>query len=326
MNHVRSALVWRLDPWNPSYDSAIQLEDDESGAPEPADPFVETEDWRALEPEPSSRPSSITFVDGVQRVDTRVIGEDNGRLVYGAFASICVGAVLAVPEKPSVHPGTPLRVLALSDGVDSEPIEISCGRLTLSFKGQPTAACGPQATHDAIQTARRDAETRLAELLVAEGHPLVIVDGRLNLQPTRKTMVVGLVKSIHKQYLPETQQRILSELRCGTRTPIFRIPRDRSLYSWYIRLCIPRPVDHSWAGLVRIETLDTVGLAAAVRLADLTAQHLPDFASSPIRDPRAPQNLYPISALEDRLRRQLGDPDFIRRSIETHFYRTGVGA
>ena len=48
---------------------------------------------------------------------------------------------------------------------------------------------------------------------------------------------------------------------------------------------------------------------------------LPGFASSPIRDPRAPQNLYPIGALEDHLRRRMGDQEFIRRSIEAHLFQ-----
>jgi hypothetical protein len=98
------------------------------------------------------------------------------------------------------------------------------------------------------------------------------------------------------------------------------------VYSWYLRLANRRAIDHPWAGLVRIETSDAVGLTPAVQLADVTTQHLPDFASSPIRDPRAPQNLYPIGALEDRLRRQLGDADFIRRHIEMHFTREAAPA
>jgi hypothetical protein len=58
------------------------------------------------------------------------------------------------------------------------------------------------------------------------------------------------------------------------------------------------------------------GLAAAQRTADLTGAILPRFAPSPARDPRAPQNLFPIGALESVLRHRLGDPALVRRALE----------
>ena len=61
------------------------------------------------------------------------------------------------------------------------------------------------------------------------------------------------------------------------------------------------------AGIVRLEVAAHDGLEAALRLADLTSAALPRFAPRPGRDPRAPQNLFPISALENMLRHRLGD-------------------
>jgi hypothetical protein len=43
-------------------------------------------------------------------------------------------------------------------------------------------------------------------------------------------------------------------------------------------------------------------------------------------DARAPQNLYPIAALEALLHHELGDHEWIRRHIDLHFHRLGVGA
>ena len=51
-------------------------------------------------------------------------------------------------------------------------------------------------------------------------------------------------------------------------------------------------------------------------LVSAAASMLPRFASSPIRDPRAPQNLLPVGALEQEMKRRLGDPLMIRRAIE----------
>jgi len=41
------------------------------------------------------------------------------------------------------------------------------------------------------------------------------------------------------------------------------------------------------------------------------------LTSSEIKDPRAPQNLYPIAGLERELRRRLGNPQILHRSLRT---------
>jgi hypothetical protein len=55
-----------------------------------------------------------------------------------------------------------------------------------------------------------------------------------------------------------------------------------------------------------------------VDVADMLSHNLPRYASRPEHDPRAPQNLVPVGALEKRLRHELGDQTFIRRAIEDH--------
>jgi hypothetical protein len=318
-------LTLRLDPWTPTYESAVQLDDDEPGAPTDVAPFVETEDWKPMLPQFVDRPPTIAFVDGVQRIEMRVIGDSDGKMVYGAFASVAVGAVFVREGGCTVSGEMPMRVLALSDGETHPPMSIPCGLSTLEFVSRSThdtaAGTGLMAAQLAVQTARRDAEIRLGEALDEAGHEMVVVDGRLNWQPKRKAMVIGLVKTIHKRYLEGAQAAVIGKLPPKTRTPIFRIGRDRAVYSWYLRLTQHRVIDHPWAGVVRVETLESIGIEAAVRLADLTACHLPAFASSSMHDARAPQNLYPIGGLETQLRHTLGDHDWIRRHIEMHFAR-----
>ncbi len=70
------------------------------------------------------------------------------------------------------------------------------------------------------------------------------------------------------------------------------------------------------AGVVRVEIGAAVGIERAKALAVLAAGMLPRFASSPTRDPRAPQNLLPVGALEQEMRRRMGDMTLIRRAIE----------
>ncbi|MCH8051320.1 MAG: hypothetical protein IIC86_04810 [Chloroflexi bacterium] len=314
-------LTLRLDPWTPTYESALQIDEDETGPQPDVDPFVETDDWRAREPQFVERPRTIAFVDGVQRVEMRVIGDRDGKTVYGAFASVAVGAVFTREGGSEVAAETPLRILALADGETHPAVSIPCGEATLEFKSRPTAASGLSGVQEAVQSARREAEIALGERLDEQGHEMVVVDGRLNWQPKRKAMVIGLIKTIHKRYLDDEQAAVIATLAPRTRTPLFRIGRDRAVYSWYLRLTEGRAIDHAWAGVIRVETLETIGIEAAVKLADLTAYHLPTFASDSMHDPRAPQNLYPIGGLEDQLRHSLGDPEWIRRHIEMHFAR-----
>ena len=47
----------------------------------------------------------------------------------------------------------------------------------------------------------------------------------------------------------------------------------------------------------------------------LTARLLPPLASSPYKDPRAPQNLVPIGGLERELRHRLGDQHILYRAL-----------
>lgn len=322
-NQNPMSLNLRLDPWTPTYESAVQLDDDDGAAPGDVDPFVEETEWRPMMPQFVDRPRTIAFVDGVQRIEMRVIGDSDGKMIYGAFASVAVGAVFVREGGCTVAGETPMRVLALSDGETHPPMCIPCGQSVLEFVARSThetaSANGLMAAQLAVQNVRRDAEIRLGEALDEAGHEMVVVDGRLNWQPKRKAMVIGLVKTIHQRYLESAQAAVIGKLPPKMRTPIFRIGRDRAVYSWYLRLTQQRPIDHPWAGVVRVETLEAIGIEAAVRLADLTACHLPSFASSSMHDARAPQNLYPIGGLETQLRHTLGDHDWIRRHIEMHF-------
>jgi hypothetical protein len=94
-------------------------------------------------------------------------------------------------------------------------------------------------------------------------------------------------------------------------------------HSWYLRL--PCDVSHPWAGVVRCETAVDIGPERAIALADHLSAVLPRFASSPHKDPRAPQNLFPIAGLERELRRRLGDPLLIQRALREAAQRSRPG-
>jgi hypothetical protein len=80
-------------------------------------------------------------------------------------------------------------------------------------------------------------------------------------------------------------------------------------------------LDNSLAGVVRVEVSAVIGASEAIRLADISTALLPRFATKPAWDPRAPQNLYPVAALESRLHNRMGDREFIRRCIAVHMHK-----
>jgi uncharacterized protein len=320
----------KIDPWAASYESALQIDDDEPRTDVPVDPKVETEDWHPIQPPPARQPESVAFIDGVQRVELRVVGEEDGKLVYGAFCSIAAGAAVMRPGASAFGPGISRRIVALGGGLLPEPWTVPCGTADIHFQPESSPDSGPDAWQGPVRNVRRQIEKRLGEQMLKEGHPLVAVDGRLTFQPSRTSHAIGIAKSIRTMYLKPPHSAILAQLQRGTRTPVFAIQYGEdgadAFYSWYVRLSDPRLMDHGWAGIVQVETSARIGVEAAVRLADLTAAWLPAFASEHYRDARAPQNMLPIGALEQRLRHELGDHEWIRRNLEACFRRKGETA
>jgi hypothetical protein len=146
-------LTLRLDPWTPSYESALQVEEDEGYAAE-VDTSVETGDWQPIQPQFVDRPKTIAFVDGVQRIEQRLIGDEDGRTIYGAFASIAVGASIVTDARCELRAEAPVRVLGLSDGSSHSPVSVPCGTATLDFRPESTHVSGVGALPK-LQNARR---------------------------------------------------------------------------------------------------------------------------------------------------------------------------
>ncbi len=141
---------------------------------------------------------------------------------------------------------------------------------------------------------------------------LLVVDGPLR-ERHGLARAVGFVKTHQRSYLPDAVAAVVPALDDGQRTPLFLTPGRFGRWSWYLRLPCERI--HGWAGIVRGEADRDLGIADAARLADITAALLPRFASAAHKDPRAPQNLYPIAGLEQALRRRLGDPLLLLRAL-----------
>ncbi|OQX66793.1 MAG: hypothetical protein B6A08_18705 [Sorangiineae bacterium NIC37A_2] len=165
----------------------------------------------------------------------------------------------------------------------------------------------------------RLAEATLARDLCSQ-NTLTIVDGPLSFEPERRGVALGYIKRVHELYLPKRFIPLLATLPSGARTPMFAIQTAKSgfaRYSWFQRLEHPGPGATEMHGIVRLEVAANVGLDAARELANAATTWLPRTAPSRARDPRSPQNLLPIGALEQKLRAALGDARLFRRWIET---------
>lgn len=164
----------------------------------------------------------------------------------------------------------------------------------------------------------RTEESRLARELSDQPDTLVIADGPLRHEQGGRGLSVGFVKRISRLYLPAPCLTFLATLPAQRRTPVFAIlagGNGFARFSWYVRLAERWPGESDFHGLVRLEVHQEVGKLKAIELADLTTTLLPRFAPPRSRDPRSPQNLLPIGALENRLRRELGDQQLLRRWI-----------
>ena len=308
-----------IDPWDPEYGASVELEP-ELGPPRglPLDAEVEGP-WVAIAAPPQAELPCCAFVDGVRRIDARLFAEDNDIEAPGLAGSWAVGC--ARSTRPAhiadIRVG---RELVIGGGLQADPIEMTVGGQRLQFEARSVPGTTPLDPIQGLQNAMREAEARLAEQTLATGQvELVVSDGPLTYFAAGPA--VGMIKRQSRSYLDPGRAHVLAQLGAGERTPIFKLGEQRlERYSWYLRLAEQRPIDGTMAGIVRLEVAARDGLEAALRLADLTGAALPRFAPRPGRDPRAPQNLFPISALESALRHRLGDGALVRRAIEVQIY------
>ncbi len=311
-----SMLRLRADPWMPDFGMGFQAAVEEEPSAR-ASPFVEREDWsEAVPAEPPEQSGAVWFVDGVRRVEVRVIADADGRRVAGLFGSHAVGSVCS-DGKATFGDHRVGRVLVMGGGVQPDPIEIEVGKATLAFR----AVCEPGDTPEAplwrLQQEMRHAEAGMAANLAAESGRLVLVDGPLTRLDATKCPVVGVVKRYQHQYLGPEEESLIGRLKPGERTPLFGLglpaePVQR--YAWYTRVVPWRAPWHDHAGVVRCEVPAGLGLAQAVDVAGAVSGLLPRYAGRP-SDPRAPQNLAPVGGLEAWLRHRLGHAGIIRRAL-----------
>ena len=328
----------RLLPRSPDYGSGLDAGPDVADDDDAAVDVTLEGPWRAVAPvgevfEP------IRIVDGVRRIDAHALESlGDGGSAHSLFASYAVGAVHCAPGAARIlgdeesDGGSVLRVRRVYIQGGGDPVDsvIDGGSAQLHYPALSLpAGSGPRDLIERLQQLMLDEESLLAGRLSADGDLLTMMDGPLRGRAPGPH-VAGYIKRIQRWYLGDPERRLLSDIAVGERTPLFRIRSGtgesvRERWSWYLRLADLAPHMHELGGLARLELDGALPLAAAASLADRYVRALPRLASRPGRDPRAPQNLTPVGALESRLTRRMGDGELVRRLIARALHGAGGG-
>ena len=295
-----------IETWDPDYGAPV-----DTGVLDPSDVSVnasvelDSVAWEPIAPPPDTAPpGDVLFIDGVRRTDASAwITEGEGPPYRALLASIGAGAVVGGSRARIVDAEVERLLIAPQQTGD---VSTRAGNYTAVL----AAGTESDDLSRALQQRLAARETRVAERH-RDAAEMIFLDGPLRGWP--QPHAVGYIKSHHVSYLPETLQSVIGHLSAGQRTPLFFMTTSWSRYSWYLRL--PGPATHAWWGIVRCEVSDALTVDDARRAADRTTAILPRFASSPHKDARAPQNLYPIAGLESHLRRLLGDAGFVHRCV-----------
>jgi hypothetical protein len=313
---MSEALPVYVEGWEPSYGAPADFD-----AAEAAEASL-VEDGDRLEihaGRPADGDVAICFVDGVRRAEgfLSVVDPAGGELRRGLAGAFGVGAVVFAPGRPGAYAQLTSRRLA-----------VVCAGGTVDIPDVPggwhwdvVGIAETEVEHAAarLHEQMRQGEAHLARRLGASG-ALTVVDGSLTYVRSIDGRFIGCVKTHRQHYLAPEHRAAVATLATGQRTSLFTVRDD--CYAAYLRLA-HRGLHHApWHGIVRIEVPQSLGLAAAADLADLAAGTLPRFAGIEGHDPRAPQNLQPVGALERRLRHLLGPADLALRALRTAVART----
>lgn len=289
--------------WSPEY--GMPADPDLEDASERVEAGVEVplREWRAILPDVEPV-EDVLFVDGVRRVDANLwIDQPEGRPALGLAATYAAGAVRS--NGTAELAGTRIERGLFTAAGGAADVETRCG----VYEVRGTTGRSPEELWLGIQQRMGELEGSVASLHTDVR--LVIVDGPLS-HRRHVEKAVGYVKREHVEYLPAEVWDVKYGLATGRRTPLFLTTTAWSRFSWYVRLARGEGVAE---GLVRCEVTADMDLASAVRLADQVTATLPRFASASHKDPRAPENLYPIAGLERELRRRLGDQQLMYRAL-----------
>ncbi|MDH3724646.1 MAG: hypothetical protein OER93_02720 [Thermoleophilia bacterium] len=293
------------ESWAPEHTAPLPEEPAED-SPVNVEVERQADDWGAIDcaGQPFAR---VAFVDGVRRRDTWVVAEGKDSDCRGLMASWAAGAVVSDGTAEITGVQVERGVFCNAEGAkDVTPIP--------GFTYRQRSAAGDSAEELTMEAhkAMLDLELKVAARLPVSD--LLVLDGPLRGTVKDDQLTVGYVKTHYRAYGNELVSDAVAALSAGQRTPVFMISRlGTSRLTWYLRL--PGERAHRWADIARCEMPPDPPEGDLTEIANRVSRTLLAFASKSHQDPRAPQNLLPIGALERELHHRLGDRGLFLRAL-----------
>ncbi|MGI3781862.1 MAG: hypothetical protein ACRYG2_13905 [Janthinobacterium lividum] len=318
-----------VDNWDPGYGSSTDdLDLDTSTARVTLDVELPHDQWEPVPPPATpALPDAVVFVDGVRRIEAQLwLDErDTSGVVTGVLPAVCgsyaAGAVCCCDSSAHV-----VQVLSrrgvFTTAAHAVPITTSAGTYELHQTSADPTRSSAQVLSQALQSrlaqleviAATDARRSRDGSCTSTDNDLLVIDGPLR-ERGALPRALGYIKSHQSTYLPPELNVVVSTLRAGERTPVFRIGSRWDSHTWYLRL--PTRPGSPWAGVVRVEASADLPSASVINLANVSQAVLPRYASEEYKDNRAPQNLYPIAGLERDLKHRMGDQRLVYRALRS---------
>lgn len=291
-----------VEAWDSDYGAPTEAELEDASQNVDVSVEIRPEDWRPLLPE-SDPVDDVLFIDGVRRVDATLWIDQPPDFPGFALAATYAAGVVRCNGTAHVEATEVERGLFTSAPAEDVPTPVG------TYEVRATKGTTPEELWLGIQQRMGDLEAAVTRK--AGDAALLIVDGPLSHARDIEN-AVGYIKTQKVQYLPFELRQVLTSLPAGYRTPLFLTTTSWSRFSWYVRLA-----NHAGpaGGLVRCEIDANTSPADAARIATRVSATLPRYASARHKDPRAPQNLYPIGGLERELRHRLGDREMSIRAL-----------
>lgn len=320
----------RIDPWETDYKGPLQIDQEFDDTQKDVNPSLEVNinKWEPISSDITFSDSlnwgPLTFIDGVRGMILRLTGYFNDQIFYGGFGSTGVGALTIsyknqIELSNSLQEGSRVQRYCLMCGTDDIPEELIIKGLPGNIKCLNILENTQDSSLKELQKIMRNNEASLADSLSHKLNGLMIVDGPLPQGfPEKRLPIIGYIKTFRTLYLPDKLIPILFNLKIRERTPLFTIGEDK--WSWFMRLSKLEESYTPLAGLVRLELSSRYSIEKARVIADRLTGILPELSTSRIKDPRAPQNLIPIHALENYLRHLMGNRLLVRRKLENSFF------
>jgi hypothetical protein len=297
-----------VEDWAPNYGSPYEIADNAGDGSSDTRLLEDGDDLRFHRDagEPVER---LAFIDGTRRVEGRLYFTEGDVFARGVAGVFAVGSVLWTPTSCEYGEHRLRRVVIWGSGVEQHLLPVEGG---WSWETMSISSTEPDMPGAHLQEQMLLAEVDLAADICREGY-VTVRDGPLTFyRATGPLPIVGYVKTHQKPLLPTEQHAQVPSLSPGERTSVFQLG-DR--YACYTRIANASVFSGPWSGIIRLELPQMVGFQAAVDLLGRVARAIVPFAGVPHRDPRAPQNMQPVGALENHLHHLMGSPKLATRAV-----------